>query len=122
MSFHLCIQLQHPQSPLHDTKFAGLLVSNAHLWCCPSETLQHCHIGLAVRMPSTFLVMWGGGFTWKERLFFAFAWTPKVSPLLFLQPSVVRCLAYKSMLFGSADMACTDFLWVVTVKNCQVMR
>ena len=37
------------------------------------------YAGLAVRMPASFLVMYGGGFTWKERLFFAFAWTPKVS-------------------------------------------
>lgn len=34
--------------------------------------------GLAVRMPVSFLVVYGGGFTWKERLFFAFAWSPKV--------------------------------------------
>ena len=38
-----------------------------------------CVAGLAVRMPCSFLVVYGGGFTWKERLFFAFAWTPKVS-------------------------------------------
>ncbi|KAK9826729.1 hypothetical protein WJX81_002380 [Elliptochloris bilobata] len=34
--------------------------------------------GLAVRMPTTFAVM-SGGFTFKEKLFFAFAWSPKAT-------------------------------------------
>ena len=78
------------------------------------KSMQHCDmtlscVGLAVRMPSTFLVMWGGGFTWKERLFFAFAWTPKVFPFTFLQPSVtcavhtavlVSCMQIPAVWFG----------------------
>ncbi len=35
-------------------------------------------VGLAVRMPTTFVCMAKAGLTWKERLFVAFAWTPKV--------------------------------------------
>lgn len=34
--------------------------------------------GLAVRMPLSFLVMYGAGLNWRERLFIAFAWSPKV--------------------------------------------
>lgn len=29
-------------------------------------------------MPTTFAVMGSGGFSFKEKLFFAFAWSPKV--------------------------------------------
>ncbi len=36
--------------------------------------------GLAVRMPTTYLVMLKSRFTWKEKLFFAIAWSPKVPP------------------------------------------
>ncbi|DBB09325.1 TPA: hypothetical protein ACH3X3_007904 [Trebouxia sp. C0006] len=71
------------------------------------KTLQHSSIskacaiifaGLAVRMPATFLVMFGGGFTWKERLFFSFAWTPKatVQAALALSPLDAVIAAYKS--------------------------
>jgi len=35
--------------------------------------------GLAVRMPVTFLVMMGSKFNFLEKLFFAIAWSPKVS-------------------------------------------
>ena len=35
--------------------------------------------GLAVRAPITFLVMYFSGFSAKEKLFFALAWTPKAS-------------------------------------------
>jgi hypothetical protein len=35
------------------------------------------HAGLALRMPCTFLVMYGGGFSVREKLFFALAWLPK---------------------------------------------
>ncbi|EIE25667.1 hypothetical protein COCSUDRAFT_46326 [Coccomyxa subellipsoidea C-169] len=35
--------------------------------------------GLAVRMPITFLVMFGSKFSWKEKLFFAIAWSPKAT-------------------------------------------
>ena len=42
--------------------------------------------GLAVRMPASFLVMYGAGYTWKEKLFFAFAWTPKVRSRKCCQP------------------------------------
>ena len=31
-----------------------------------------------MRMPTSFLVMFGGQFNWKEKLFLAFAWSPKV--------------------------------------------
>ena len=31
-----------------------------------------------MRMPTTFAVMGSGGFSFKEKLFFAFAWSPKV--------------------------------------------
>lgn len=33
---------------------------------------------MGVRMPCTFLVMFGSRFNWKEKLFFAIAWSPKV--------------------------------------------
>jgi hypothetical protein len=36
--------------------------------------------GLGVRMPCTFLVMFGSRFNWLEKLFFAIAWSPKVRP------------------------------------------
>ena len=46
----------------------------------PISAVRMCLVtGLAVRMPLSYLVVYGGGFTWKERLFFAIAWTPKVS-------------------------------------------
>ncbi|KAL0035158.1 hypothetical protein WJX79_003931 [Trebouxia sp. C0005] len=66
-----------------------------------SSTSKACAIifaGLAVRMPATFLVMFGGGFTWKERLFFSFAWTPKatVQAALALSPLDAVIAAYKS--------------------------
>ncbi|KAL3133331.1 hypothetical protein ABBQ38_007206 [Trebouxia sp. C0009 RCD-2024] len=53
--------------------------------------------GLAVRMPCSFLVVYGGGFTWKERLFFAFAWTPKatVQAALALSPRDAVNAAYQ---------------------------
>ena len=38
------------------------------------------YAGLGVRMPITYLVMLGSKFTWKEKLFFAIAWSPKVHP------------------------------------------
>ena len=44
--------------------------------------------GLAVRMPTTFAVMGGSAFTFKEKLFFAFAWSPKVRPTLTALPMV----------------------------------
>ena len=31
-----------------------------------------------MRMPTSFLVMFGGQFNYKEKLFLAFAWSPKV--------------------------------------------
>ena len=34
-----------------------------------------------MRMPTSFLVMFGGQFNWKEKLFLAFAWSPKVRHL-----------------------------------------
>lgn len=36
-------------------------------------------VGLAIRMPTTFFCMAGAGLTLKERLFVAFAWTPKAT-------------------------------------------
>lgn len=36
-------------------------------------------LGLAVRMLITFMTMCGSGFSVKEKLFFAFAWTPKAT-------------------------------------------
>lgn len=35
-------------------------------------------VGLAVRMPLSYFVMYGAGLNWRERLFIAFAWSPKV--------------------------------------------
>ncbi len=68
-----------------------------HFGCCNDVVVIFCgmaHAGLAVRMPATFLVMFGGGFTWKERLFFSFAWTPKVSLNSFLP---CRCPPFRAV-------------------------
>jgi hypothetical protein len=48
----------------------------------PQEVIIQCVMGagLAVRMPITFLVMLGSRFNFKEKLFIAFAWSPKVCP------------------------------------------
>jgi len=42
-------------------------------------SVQSSRAGLAVRMPVTFAVM-SGGFTLREKLFFAIAWSPKARP------------------------------------------
>ena len=63
------------------------------------------HAGLAVRMPASFLVMYGGGFTWKERLFFAFAWTPKVCQAL---PCLPCCLTTLTTLQSHVMMVTYD--------------
>ena len=41
---------------------------------------------VCTRLPTAFLVLFRGGFTWREQVFIASSWIPKVSmvPLLFL--------------------------------------
>ena len=39
--------------------------------------------GLGIRVPISYAVMHFSGFNWKEKIFFAIAWTPKVQPQLF---------------------------------------
>ncbi|KAK9810538.1 hypothetical protein WJX72_012364 [[Myrmecia] bisecta] len=53
--------------------------------------------GLAVRMPVTFLVMLRAGFTFREKLFFAIAWSPKatVQAALAASPMDAVVAAYK---------------------------
>ena len=52
---------------------------HAHL-----STQKHCSPGLGLRMPITFLVMYGSGFNIREKLFFALSWSPKVAALPFV--------------------------------------
>jgi len=44
----------------------------------PRAVLIVCS-GVALRVAVTFLTMLGGGYAWRERLFYAVAWTPKAT-------------------------------------------
>lgn len=47
-------------------------------------------IGLVVRLLATFLLVHFGGFTWKEKLFIAVAWTPKATVQVGVEETVPR--------------------------------
>lgn len=51
---------------------------------------------VATRLPAAFLVLFKGGFTWREQTFMAFSWVPKVCALPGTQASVFLCI---TMLF-----------------------
>lgn len=48
--------------------------------------------GLAVRMPCTYLVMYGSGFSAREKLFFALAWSPKACSEAVYKPLLGHCV------------------------------
>ncbi len=37
---------------------------------------------VCTRLPTAFLVLFRGGFTWREQVFMACSWTPKVAPCM----------------------------------------
>lgn len=61
--------------------------------CCPA--------GLCVRVIITFFIMGKRRYTWKERLFFAVAWTPKATVQASL--SAVPLALINSVMAGSPD-------------------
>lgn len=87
-----------------------------HFVALPQQCLQvltRCGAtaaGLAVRMPCSFFVVYGGGFTWKERLFFAFAWTPKVSTCL-------CCMCYAHLMLSCRHISLPKMLCSVFFKS-----
>lgn len=50
-----------------------------HLTPCSVAHPLHHTIGLTLRTIASFFTMMGFGYTWKERLFYAIAWTPKAT-------------------------------------------
>ena len=54
--------------------------------------------GLGLRMPITFLVMYGSGFSIKEKLFFALSWSPKVRPAKYLCNEVAHLHLHQPLL------------------------
>lgn len=74
-------------------------VMNARPWSSAFATFLKFELdaGLAVRIPLTWLVMCFSGFTFKEKLFFALAWTPKAChpPSVSFQHSLIATMLIK---------------------------
>ena len=61
---------------------------------------------IGTRLPAAFLVLFKGGFTWREQTFMAFSWIPKVPTALQVHCSacstkVPRLVAQHTVLFGA---------------------
>jgi len=70
------------------------------------------HAGLCVRVVITYFIMGKARYTWKERVFYAIAWTPKATVQASL--SAVPLALISSNLAGSPDYA----QWQQWGKDC----
>ena len=48
-------------------------------WACQCQCVVLCSGMVSTRLPTAFLVLFKGGFTWREQVFMACSWIPKVT-------------------------------------------
>ena len=69
---------------------------------------------IGTRLPAAFLVLFKGGFTWREQTFMAFSWIPKVCT-----PTQLRFRSSK-LLWTPASLCCCRNLQIATTQSVKV--
>lgn len=81
-----------------------------HTRTCPGPHLP----GACVRMLTTFLVMSGFGYSAKEKLFYAVAWTPKAT----VQAALSGACAAQAVLWRTIGSSCLRGSWHQAEERC----